>query len=234
MDTFEKLSLFLKYFSRLLMLFLIMPVTNSARGLVAKWQGDDSAESAGRITLNPMAHLDPLGAMAIFLCGFGWSKPMPINFSRMKDTKKGVILVSLAGPLTHFLSAILCDLVYKIMVCSKAVQESLTGSVISPALCILIILSILSQINICLGVINLLPIPPMDGFQVLNQLAGAKFHNWYYGNYQKINQYSTIVLLALFFMPTLTNGYIDPLGWLISLVGSLLSYATAWVPHVFG
>ena len=110
-------ELFLKYFSRALMILLVMPVINSVRGLVAKSQGDDTAEQAGRITLNPFMHLDPIGSLAILLCGFGWSKPMPFNVNRMKDMKKGIILLSLSGPLTHFASAILCDLVMNIMLC---------------------------------------------------------------------------------------------------------------------
>ncbi len=217
---------FLKYFSRLLMLLLVMPVTNVVRGLVARKMGDDTADREGRLTLNPLSHLDPLGSLMIMLIGFGWSKPMPINFVRMKDMRKGVIAVSLAGPLTHFLYAVVCLNIVAILN-----YISIFGKA---TLSVAIILIILEQINVCLGVINLLPLPPMDGFQVLNQLAGPKFHNWYYRDYQRINTISTVILFALFFCGELTNGTFDPLGWLIGLFQYLLSFTAAWVPAVFG
>ena len=74
----------------------------------------------------------------------------------------------------------------------------------------------------------------MDGFNILHQFAGPKFNRWYYANYMLINRVSTIILLALFFMPELTDNMFDPLGRLIDWVDGLLSYATAWVPAVFG
>ncbi len=226
------LRLFLKFFSRALMLLLVMPLTNSAKGLVAKWQGDDTSEREGRITLNPMAHLDPLGSLAILLCGFGWSKPMPISPVRMKDYRRGVILLSLTGPVTHFLSAIICNFIVELLYCLPMTSSQMQN--ISPLWCLGVVLVFLSNINVCLGTINLLPLPPMDGFNILHQFAGNKFNSWYYSNYQTINRASTIILLVLFFMPELTGGMLDPLGILIAWVSSIISLATAWVPAVFG
>ena len=226
------LKLFLKFFSRALMLLLVMPLTNSAKGLVAKWQGDDTSEREGRITLNPMAHLDPLGSLAILLCGFGWSKPMPISPVRMKDYRRGVILLSLTGPVTHFLSAIICNFIVELLYCLPMTSSQMQN--ISPLWCLGVVLVFLSNINVCLGTINLLPLPPMDGFNILHQFAGNKFNSWYYSNFQMINRASTIILLVLFFMPELTGGMLDPLGILIAWVSSIISLATAWVPAVFG
>lgn len=226
------INLFLRFFSRALMLLLVMPLTNSAKGLVAKWLGDDSSERQGRITLNPLAHLDPLGSLAILLCGFGWSKPMPISPTRMKDYRKGVILISLTGPVTHFLSAILCNFIVQLLYCLPMTASQMES--VSPLWCLAVVLSFISSINVCLGTINLLPIPPMDGFNILHQFAGNKFNSWYYSNFQTINRASTIILLLLFFMPELTGGLLDPLGFIISLVSGILSLATAWVPAVFG
>ena len=226
------LKLFLTFFSRALMLLLVMPLTNSAKGLVAKWQGDDTSEREGRITLNPMAHLDPLGSLAILLCGFGWSKPMPISPVRMKDYRRGVILISLTGPVTHFLSAIVCNFIVELLYCLPMTSAQMQN--VSPLWCLGVVLVFLSNINVCLGTINLLPMPPMDGFNILHQFAGNKFNSWYYSNYQTINRASTIILLVLFFMPELTGGMLDPLGILIAWVSSIISLATAWVPAVFG
>ena len=226
------LRLFLRFFSRALMLLLVMPLTNSAKGLVAKWQGDDTSDREGRITLNPMAHLDPLGSLAILLCGFGWSKPMPISPVRMKDYRRGVILISLTGPVTHFLSAIVCNFIVELLYCLPMTSAQMQN--VSPLWCLGVVLVFLSNINVCLGTINLLPLPPMDGFNILHQFAGNKFNSWYYSNFQMINRASTIILLVLFFMPELTGGMLDPLGILIAWVSSIISLATAWVPAVFG
>ncbi|MCM1529365.1 MAG: site-2 protease family protein [Alistipes sp.] len=226
----DTLQLFLKIFSRAMMLLLVLPVTNCARGLVARWQGDDSADRAGRITLNPVVHLDLLGSLAILLCGFGWSKPMPINPMRMKNYKKGVILVSLAGPVSHFLSAI-------ILMNINAVFWNcinITSDNVMAVLAVNYVISTIASINICLGVINILPLPPMDGFTVLHQLAGNKFNRWYYENYKIINQASFIIILILFFIGDLTDGRIDPLMRIISWVSNLLGKTTFWVPKVFG
>lgn len=220
------LQLFLSFFSRALMLFLILPVTNSVRGLVAKALGDDTAEVQGRITLNPMAHLDLLGSLAIMLCGFGWSKPLPINYNRMKNPRNGVLIMSLAGPAAYYILAVIC------MNIAKIILYTSSGSVAVAA--VVLVFTFLAQISVCLGTIHLLPLPPMDGFNILNHFASPKFHNWYFSNYRQINQWSTIILLALFFMPRLTMGYLDPLGWLISIFSRILNLTTVWIPLVFG
>ena len=213
------------------MLLLVMPLTSSARGLVAKWMGDDTSEREGRITLNPTAHLDPIGAILIFLIGFGWSKPMPIQFSRMKNQRLGIILVSLTGPVSHFLSAIVC----KLIINTIDIFANVNDDKISPLWAFMFVLSIIANINVCLGVINLLPLPPMDGFVLLYQFAGHKFHSWYHANYQIVNQVSTVILFALFFIDDLTRGRIDPLGWLIGLINGLLSLPFVLIfPHLIG
>ncbi len=232
------LTLFMRLLSRALMLLLVLPLTNSARGLVAKWMGDDSAERQGRITLNPMAHLDLLGSLAIMVCGFGWSKPMPISPTRMKNYKLGVIMVSLTGPVTHFLSAIISYAVFYLMLCSGEIANSWVDfsyyAIVSPAACLMLLLQLFANINVCLGVINILPLPPMDGFYILQQFAGTKFNRWYFKNYRMINQVSMFILLGLFFIGDVTDGLIDPLGWLIGIVDSLLRLTVSWIPHVFG
>lgn len=226
---YDSIRLFLKYFSRALMLLLVLPLTNCTKGLVARWQGDDTADREGRITLNPVAHLDLLGSLAIMLCGFGWSKPLPINFTRMKSYRKGVILISLTGPVTHFLSAI-------ILMNVNSLLYYTASSIMPPVVlyCIGFVISTLAEINICLGVISILPLPPLDGFVLLHQFAGAKFNRWYYTNMVMINQISTLILLFLFFVGRLTDGHFDPLMWLVVFVERLISFTTIWIPAIFG
>ncbi len=232
------LKIFIRLLSRALMLLLVLPVTNYVKGSVAKWLGDDTAERDGRITLNPMAHLDPLGSLAIMVCGFGWSKPMPFTPTRFKNYRLGIIMLSLAGPLTYFISAIICYAVMYSMICSGEIMEAWVEfsyyGIVSPIACIILLIQLLANINVCLGVIHILPLPPMDGFIILQQFAGKKFNRWYYYNYRIIHQVSTIILLGLFFIGNATDGAIDPLGWLINIVDSLLKLTVAWIPTVFG
>lgn len=219
------MNFFWKMFSRALMLLLVLPVTNSIKGLVAKWQGDDTSERSGRITLNPMVHLDLLGSLAIMLCGFGWAKPMPINFGRMKSYKRGVVLISLTDPITHFISSIIC------LNIASIISYTVSGYA---GIAISIIFSTLAEINTCLGVIHLLPIPGMDGFTLLYMFAGQKFVRWYHYNQRMVDQVSLIVLFVLFFIGDLTRGLIDPLGWLIYLVHYGVLYKTTfWIPFIF-
>ncbi|HBB71385.1 MAG TPA: hypothetical protein DCZ71_02115 [Ruminococcus sp.] len=223
----DTLQYFLMFFSRVLMLLLIMPLTNSARGLTAKYMGDDSADREGRITLNPFVHLDPLGSLAILFIGFGWSKPMPINPAKMKNRKWGIVAVSAAGPLTHFVSAVLCYIGCNILAYAPVFSDSQNGITMITALEILF--QLLAQINVCLGTINILPLPPMDGFNIINQFLGNRFHKWYFGNYININRVSMGILLLLFFLPS----DINPLHFLIGFFNGITYKAASWVPAIF-
>lgn len=212
------------FFARILMLLLVLPVVNYARGLVAIKQGDDTPEVSGALTLNPMRHLDMLGSLLILLCGFGWTKPMPINYSRMKNMRRGVILVALTGPLTLFIMSILCRNISAIVIFTI---ESTAGGALK------IIFDLLSQISVCLGVLYLLPFPGFDGFTLLYHLGGVKFRNWYHRNQPIVDRLSFYIVLSLFFIDRITFGFIDPLGWLILLVDRLLNFTLFWIPMVF-
>lgn len=217
---------FFKYFARVLMLLLVLPLREAAVGLVAKWQGDDTAEREGRITLNPFVHLDFIGSLLILLIGFGWGKPLPVNPNRMKNYRRGMLLTSLAGPVTNFLAAFICCLINSLMLCSESVLESLASSSVTPVSCIQIVLSFLFQINVCLGVISILPIPPMEGFNILRCFAGNKFERWYFTNQRNINIAAMLILLILFTLPDAIN----PLIYLIVKAENLISLTTSWIP----
>ena len=216
------LELIMRFFSRALMLLLVLPIMNCAKGLVAKKQGDDTAEMAGRITLNPMAHLDMLGSLMILLIGFGWSKPMPINYNRMRNTKKGIILVALTGPLSLFLMSIVCRNI-------AAVVLRFLGAETIASWAIWLIFVLLSGISVSIGVLHLLPFPGMDGFTLLYYLTGNKFAAWYHKNQRAIDQYSFYVFMGLILIGRLTNGIIDPIGWIINIFDWLLDWTTIWM-----
>lgn len=219
---------FLEYFSRALLLLLVLPLSSAAQGLVAKWQGDDTAEREGRITLNPFVHLDLMGSMMMLLIGFGWTKPLPISYHRFRNFRKGIILTSLAGPVANLLAALLCSLIYDIMACFEFVQAASASNEITPVFCIALILGFLFRLNICMAVIHLLPLPPMSGFNILRCFTGNKFERWYFMNQQKIHFGSMIILVILFTLPP----EISPLHMLIDLVCYLVGSLTSWIPKV--
>ncbi|WDP91970.1 MAG: site-2 protease family protein [Desulfobacter sp.] len=125
-----------------------------AHGYVAYKMGDPTAKHQGRLSLNPLKHLDPLGTLMLFLVGFGWAKPVPVNFSYIQDYRKGMILVSSAGIIMNMILAFFALFLYSLLGLS---QSGL------PAL----VLLVFAKINIVLAAFNLIPIPPLDGSKIL-------------------------------------------------------------------
>lgn len=131
-------------------------------------QGDTTAEDEGRLTLNPLAHLDWLGLALLVLVGFGWGKPVPFNPYQLKHRRLGPALVGFAGPIANLLSVIVFGILLKVLVVTQVVgADNLLFTFIS----------FLIQINVVLMVFNLLPIPPLDGSKVLYAFLGIKHLN---------------------------------------------------------
>jgi len=136
-----------------------------AHGYTAHLLGDPTAKNAGRLTLNPIKHLDPVGAIALFLVKIGWAKPVPINASYFANPRQGLILVSVAGPVTNFVLAVVFALLYHLL---AALLYTSIGASALPVLKPLIYMCQAGVlINIGLGVFNLLPVPPLDGSNIL-------------------------------------------------------------------
>ena len=138
-------------------MLLVLPLHESAHALVAKWFGDDTAERQGRISLNPLAHLDPFGGLLMVLTGFGWAKPVPINPLRMKKYRAGISLTALAGPVSNLLAAFVAGIAYNIIICTKSGLVALVSSEVTTMSCVLLLLSFLFQVNVGLAVFNLIP-----------------------------------------------------------------------------
>ena len=189
-----------------------------AHGLVAYWLGDDTAKKAGRLTLNPLDHLDPLGTLCMVLFGFGWAKPVPVNTSRFRNRKMGMALTALAGPLANFL------LSFVLIFAALLMQSLAPGSRILLALSRFFVQT--GQLSVCLGVFNLLPVPPLDGSRVLQVLLPNKI---YYKLYQ-YEAYFQIGLIVLLFLGAFNN-------LLYTLQMGMLSYiikAASWILSAVG
>jgi Zn-dependent protease len=157
-----------------------------AHGWVAYRMGDPTAKMMGRLTLNPLKHLDPLGTLLLFVVGFGWAKPVPVNFYNLRDRRKGLILVSSAGIAANILLAFLFQLLFKLL------PQSYSGV-------FLILIYFMVQINITLAALNLIPIPPLDGSKILMGLAPEQSRFLY----SRIGPYGLIIIVGLLYLGVL-------------------------------
>ncbi len=136
-----------------------------SHALAAEILGDATAKFNGRLTLNPLAHLEFLGTLMLLMAGFGWGKPVPVNIYNLKWRKYGEAIVSLAGPLANFLSVILFIILFRLLAPN-----------LPPNNLLFIFLSNLIIINLILGVFNLIPIPPLDGSKILFAFLPSNFN----------------------------------------------------------
>lgn len=167
----------------LLAVLLAITFHETAHGFVAYKLGDPTAKNQGRLTLNPIAHLDPIGALMMFVAGFGWAKPVPVNpFYFEGDRNKGMMLVSIAGPLTNLVLSFLAYFIY-------AAGEGFWDI---PFLNVFLTQMIL--LNVYLAIFNLIPIPPLDGSKIL---AGFLPRNMAYQYLNTVEQYGFLILMVL-------------------------------------
>jgi len=160
-----------------------------AHARMAYYFGDSTAKNQGRMNLNPINHLDPIGTLMILLVGFGWAKPVPINPYNFNQYRKGLRWVSLAGPLTNFALGFLSLLFLNILINAGLYSGLFLQFVV-----------VLMQLNILLGVFNLIPVPPLDGSKILMSYLPDR----YLGFYRKLEQYAPLILLGLILTRTLS------------------------------
>ncbi len=180
----DGMDLIIKFFSRLFVIFCTMPIHEYAHALIATKLGDQTPRLSGRLTLNPMAHISPLGAIMIFICGFGYAKPVEVNPRNFKDAKKGMALTAIAGPISNLIMGFIF-----IFLGTAYLYTLYNYSMIADA--IYTFLFFAGVVNINLAVFNLLPIPPLDGSRILQLLIPAKY-------YYKFMQYERYVVLVVF------------------------------------
>lgn len=186
-------------------LFIAIIFHELAHGLMAYWLGDDTAKNSGRLTLNPLKHLDLGGFLCLVIFKFGWAKPVPINPFNFQNRKKDTILVSLAGPLSNFIIAIIIVFVLSLNIITNAVFFK--------------ILFITLWYNIMLGIFNLLPFPPLDGSKIVASLLPNKIEYYFY-KYERYLYMVLIVLIATNIIDKIMSPIIDViLNLLISIIG---------------
>jgi Zn-dependent protease len=146
-----------------------------AHAYMAYRYGDDTARQSGRLTLNPLRHLDPLGTIMIFIVHFGWAKPVPVNPNRLRNPKKDMLWISAAGPLANMVLALASGLLIRVLLTIGVTPDRHT------AIGLLFFMVIMSlQINLALAIFNILPIAPLDGSKILFALLPVRYEKLIY------------------------------------------------------
>ena len=201
--------------SRCFVVFCCLPIHELSHGLVAYWLGDDTAKLKGRLTLNPLAHLNPLGTIMLLLVGVGYAEPVPVNPRNFKNPKGGMALTALAGPMSNLLIGWVS--IWLFYICNAYISNSTFGSAVT------FFFLYAAQINVMLAVFNLLPILPLDGSKILAGLLPSKA-------YFKYMQYERYVMIALFVL--LLTGVLN--GVISFLTGILINFISIIPNMIFG
>ncbi len=205
----------LQYGVKLIIIFLVIPIHEFAHAWSANKLGDNTPIYQGRLTLNPLAHVDPLGAICIFFTGFGWGRPVQINPLNFKHYRKGMALCAAAGPISNLIVGLFGMIVYKLSLGLYMVSPSETLYWIA------VIFQYFTLINVGLAVFNLIPIPPLDGSKILSYFTSPKVDNF-------INRNQMYISIA--FLVLIITGVLDrPLGWLQSGMFWIMDKLTFWM-----
>ena len=175
-----------------------------SHALAASLMGDQTAKDNGRLTLNPLSHMELFGTIMLLVAGFGWGKPVPVNVYNLRYKRWGEALVSLAGPISNFLSVLLFALIFRIV-----------SPYFEPSNMLLIFLIFLITVNAILGVFNLLPLPPLDGSKVLFAILPDHWQTFK----TQLTAYGPWILLAIILLDSFGKTSI-----LSQIIGGLLGF----------
>lgn len=198
-------------------ILLALTVHEFAHAYIAYRHGDDTASRLGRLTLNPLRHLDPLGTIMIFLVHFGWAKPVPVNPARLKNPKKDMLWISAAGPLSNMALALASGILLRLINTTAKLPDQ--HSMFMGTVIFVIYMSL--QINLALAIFNILPIAPLDGSKILSGLLPVRYAetiNW-------LERYGPFILIGLIIFGQATG---------ISILGKLIWPFVAFFSSIFG
>lgn len=206
-------------------LILALTFHEFAHAKMADRLGDPTPEKQGRLTLNPMAHMDPAGTICLLFAGFGWGKPVQVNASYFRNPAKDNMLVALAGPVMNFILAFVLFIILAIIsIFSPALTDMLTG-VSSTWKIIYDIVASAAFLNVSLGVFNLIPVPPLDGSKIFAYFLKGKALKFLY----TLEQYSWLIIMILF-ITEIPSYIVTPL---VSWISQGMLIVISWIFNFF-
>ncbi|MBR6102456.1 MAG: site-2 protease family protein [Ruminococcus sp.] len=209
----------LKYGVKLIVIFMAIPFHEFAHAWAADKLGDDTPSYQHRLTLNPLAHIDPVGAICIFFTGFGWGRPVQVNALNFKKSRKGMAITAAAGPIANVILGIFGMIIYKFMLAAYISNPDNEGLMWG-----YLIFQYFTLINVGLAAFNLIPIPPLDGSKILSYFTPPKVDK-----FMAENQ----LYISLGFLLLLISGALDkPLGWVQDGMFWLIDKFTFWVDPI--
>ena len=202
-----------------ILLGVMMPLHEAAHAWAAVKLGDQTPHWSGRLTLNPLAHIDPLGSLMILLFGIGYAKPVPVNPYNFRNRRRDMALTALAGPLSNLLMALVSVGIFRVILMASGEDLYAMGGVIyyTDKLVLyayVILIGVFARVNIALTVFNLLPLPPLDGSRIFGAVLPPRWTYW-------MDQYHQYVRMGLLLL--IVTGALDrPLSFLQGVVGNAM------------
>ena len=184
---------------RIIAILLCLVVHEVCHGLAAYELGDPTAKMNHRLSLNPLHHLDVFGLLMMITVGFGWAKAVPVDPRYFKKPKQGMAITALAGPISNFVMAYLAAIGANALAAAMTVDGQTTGLTMAFSFCYLLVL-----LNIGLGVFNLIPFPPLDGFKVVAMFLPDRL----YIRWMQLERYGMIILMAILWFGWF-DGFLD-------------------------
>jgi len=207
---------------RAIVVLICITIHEFFHGYTAFKLGDDTAKRAGRLTLNPIKHIDPIGTLMLFIASFGWAKPVPVNPYNFNNMKTSMAITAAAGPISNFIFAILSALLLKLLVSINGIDVTkiMHSGTVTFDFWILSFLQLTIMINIALGLFNLLPLPPLDGSKIL----GGFMNDDMYFRWMEFEQKGAYLLIGIllisyiFNIPVISSLIMPPLQYFTSIL----------------
>lgn len=198
------------FFGYMVLIFIMMPIHEFAHAYAAYKMGDHTARYNGRLTLNPLAHIDPLGAAMIFIAGFGYAKPVPVNSYNFRNQRVGMAVTSFAGPFSNLMMAALSMGLLRVLWLVDGGLSTASAHTVWFPYVHLVLFYVFVIRNIALAMFNLLPIPPLDGFRIVSATLPSRWTYWVDRNFW----YVQIGLMLLIFSGLLTGPLMNLIFWM--------------------